>query len=96
MSEKVLTEEEAKALAIKEGIAAAREDFETQKRKQIPLIKRWAMDSSFRTANPQTGEQRIVEKDKVIVLTPDDPRWDHRHDEAYYKHHPEARPKTRI
>ncbi|MCR5336666.1 MAG: hypothetical protein K6E42_08995 [Synergistes sp.] len=67
-----------------------------QRKRPITLGERWAQYTYFWTADPKTGEQEIFDNGKVIVLTPDDPRWDHRHDEAYYKHHPEARPKAKI
>ena len=43
----------------------------------------------------KTGEQFMMDPnlEEPIPLTPDSVYWDHRHDELYYKHHPDKRPK---
>lgn len=61
----------------------------------MSLRDRWAQDSvSFRT-DMKTGEQFMMDPnlEEPIPLTPNSVYWDHRHDELYYKHHPDKRPK---
>ena len=61
----------------------------------MSLGDRWAADSVSFRIDMKTGEQFMMDPHtgRITPLTPESIHWDHRHDELYYKHHPDKRPK---